>query len=92
MFRHLGQFFGKKLQSVPHFTKKYEKSSIWPKLATLSRKLPCFVAWVKFSEKRFLKVPHFAKKHEKSSIWTKRVTFLSTLLSIGVWVNFEAKG
>ena len=51
MFRRLGQLFGKKLQKVPHFAKKHEKSSIWPKLATISRKLPCFVASVNFSAK-----------------------------------------
>ena len=32
MFRRLSQLFSKKLQKVPHFGKKHEKSSIWPNL------------------------------------------------------------
>ena len=38
-------------QNVPHFAKKHEKSSIWPKLATLSSRLPCFGFSVNFSAK-----------------------------------------
>ena len=33
MSLHLDQLFRKKLQKVPHFVKKHEKPSIWPKLA-----------------------------------------------------------
>ena len=51
MFRRLGELFGKKMQKEPHFARKHEKSSIWRRLATFSRKLPCFGAWVNFSVK-----------------------------------------
>ena len=42
---------GKKLQKVPHFAKKHEKSSIWAKLATFLSTLPCFGVWFNFSAK-----------------------------------------
>ena len=51
MFRRLGELFGKKLQKVPHFAKKHEKSSIWPKLHTFASRLTCFGIWVNFSAK-----------------------------------------
>ena len=51
MFRRLGRVFSKKLQKRPPFAKKHEKSSIWPKLATFSRKPPCFGFLVNFSAK-----------------------------------------
>ena len=34
MSLHFDELFRKKLQKVPHFVKKHEKPSIWPKLAT----------------------------------------------------------
>ena len=34
MFWHFDEVFSKKLQKVPHFVKKHEKPSIWPKLWT----------------------------------------------------------
>ena len=34
MSLHLDELFRKKLQKLPHFLKKHEKSSIWPKLTT----------------------------------------------------------
>ena len=51
MFRRLVQVFGKKLHEVPHFPKKHEKSSIWPKLAAFMSEVPCFRVWVNFSAK-----------------------------------------
>ena len=48
MFRRLGQLFSKKLQKVPHFAEKHEKSSIRPKCATFSRKHQCFGVLVNF--------------------------------------------
>ena len=51
MFHRLVELFGKKLQKVPHFAKKHEKSSIWPKLATFSSRVPCFEVWVNLSAK-----------------------------------------
>ena len=49
MSLRLGELFSKKLQKVPNFTKKHQKSSIWPKLATFSSKPPCVGVWVNIS-------------------------------------------
>ena len=51
MFPRLGELFGKKLHRVPHFAKKHEKSSTWPKLATFSSRVPCFEVRVNLSAK-----------------------------------------
>ena len=51
MVRRLGQLFGKKLQKVPHFTIKHEKSSIWPKVSTFLSKLPWLGVLFNFSAK-----------------------------------------
>ena len=47
----LDELLTKKLQKVPHFVKKHEKSSIWPNLYNFSNKLPCLGIWMNFSEK-----------------------------------------
>ena len=51
MSLHFDELFRKKLQKVPHFVKKHEKSSIWPKLCNFSNKLPCLCISINFSEK-----------------------------------------
>ena len=48
----LDELLTKKLQKVPHFVKKHEKSSIWPNLYNFSNKLPCLCISMNFSEKR----------------------------------------
>ena len=45
------ELFRKKLQKVPHFVKKHEKSSIWSKLCNFSNKLPCLCISINFSGK-----------------------------------------
>ena len=52
MFRRFGQLFSEKLQKVPDFAEKHEKSSIRSKVATFSSKPPCFGVWVNFSVKK----------------------------------------
>ena len=47
----MGQLFSKKLQKVPYFAKKNEKSPILPKCATFSSKARCLRVWVNFSAK-----------------------------------------
>ena len=51
MSLHFDELFRKKLQKVPHFVKKHEKSSIWPKPCNFSNKLPCLCISMNFSEK-----------------------------------------
>ena len=48
MFRRLGELFGKKCLIS---RKSMKKLSIWPKVDSFSRKLPCFVVWLNFSAK-----------------------------------------
>ena len=48
---HFDELFRKKLQRVPHFVKKHEKSSIWRKLCNFPNKLPCLCISMNFSEK-----------------------------------------
>ena len=74
MSLHFDELFRKKLQKVPHFVKKNEKSSIWPKLCNFSNKLPCLCISELF-RKKLQKVRHFVKKHEKPSIWPKLASF-----------------
>ena len=51
MSLHFDELFRKKLQKVPHFVKKHEKSSIWPKLCNFSNKLRCLGIFMNFSER-----------------------------------------
>ena len=51
MSLHFDERFRKKLQKVPHFVKKHEKSSILARTRSFSNKLPCFDALVNFSAK-----------------------------------------
>ena len=51
MSLHFDELFRKKLQKVLDFVKKHQKSSIWPKLCNLSKKLPCLCISINFSGK-----------------------------------------
>ena len=64
MFRRFGHLLSKQLQNVPNFARKHEKSSIWPKLATFSSKLPSVVVWVKFSARSCKKCLILRKRME----------------------------
>ena len=50
MFRRLDKVLSKMLQEVPHFVKKHEESSIWPKFENFSRKLAWFRVMVNIWE------------------------------------------
>ena len=56
-FRRLGELFSKKVQNVPHFRKKHENLSFWPKGATFLSKARCLAVWVNFSAKSCKKCP-----------------------------------
>ena len=51
MSLHFDELFRKKLQKVPHFVKKHQKSSIWPKFCNFSNKLPCLCISINFPGK-----------------------------------------
>ena len=90
MIRGLGQLFGKKLEKVPDFPKKHEKSTIWPKLAIFSSKLPWFGVWVNFSAESFKKCL-ISRKGTKNCLLVKSCKFWSKLPWFGVYVNFSTK-
>ena len=87
MFRRFGQLFSKKLQKVAHFEKMHEKSSIWPKLATLRGNYHVSAFCWTFQQK----VSHFVKKHEKSSIWPKLTTSRANYHVWAFWWAFQQK-
>ena len=60
-FRGFDQLFGKKLQKVPHFVEKAEKSSIWPNYSTFRGNYHVSRFWVTFWEK-FEKKGSFREK------------------------------
>ena len=80
------QLFRKKLQKVPHFVKKHEKSSIWPNLYNFSNKLPslwismnfsrksckkCVVSWKSTKNHRFCQLANFRENyHVLTFRWT----------------------
>ena len=51
MFWHFDEVFSKKLQKVPHFVEKHEKSSIWWKLATFPTNYHVLTLWWTFQRK-----------------------------------------
>ena len=85
VFRRCDEFFTQRSQKVPHFAKKGEKSSIWQKLATFSRKPPCFgvltnfsaksgkkflISWKKERNRRFgQKLQVYRRNHRVSAFW-----------------------
>ena len=84
------ELFSKRLQNMPRFVKKHEKSSIWPKLATFRKN---YHVW-RFDEvfsKKLEKVPHFVRKHDKSSIWSKLCNFGNKLPCLCISMNFSEK-
>ena len=90
MFRRFGHFFRKKLQKRAHFVKKHEKSSIWPKLATLRRNYHVSAFWSIFQQK-VAKSGSFREKERNIIDLAKSCNFSSKLPCFRVWVNFSAK-
>ena len=63
-FRRFDELFSKKLQKVPHFVKKQEKSWIWPKLTTFRTNHHVSIFWRTFQQK-VGKTPSFREKTRK---------------------------
>ena len=92
MSLHFDELFRKKLQKVPHFVKKHEKSSIWPNLYNFSNKLPCLWISMNFSRKsckKFLVSSKSTRNYRSGQIF---ITFSNKLPCFGVSMNFSAKG
>ena len=90
MFRRFGHFFRKKLQKRAHFVKKHEKSSIWPKLATLRGNYHVSAFWSIFQQK-VAKSGSFREKERNIIDLAKSCNFSSKLPCFRVLVNFSAK-
>ena len=75
---------------MPHFAKKDEKSSIWPKLHLFQQTIT-FKRFAQLFSEKLQKVPHFIKKHEKSSIWPKLATFRAKHYVSAFWWTFQTK-
>ena len=74
MFWHFDEVFSKKLQKVPHFVKKHEKSSIWPKLATFPTNYHVLTLWWTF-QRKVAESASFSEKTLKIIDWAKTCNF-----------------
>ena len=66
--------FSKKLQKVPHFVKKHEKSSIWRKLATFPTNYHVLTLWWTF-QRKVAESTSFSEKTLKIIDWAKTCNF-----------------
>ena len=74
---HFHELFRKKLQKVPHFVKKHEKSSIWPKLATFRKNYHVFTfRWTLWQKVE--KTASFREKARKLIDLAKAITLFPT--------------
>ena len=90
MFLRLDELYGKKLQKLPHFVKKHENSSIWPKLFNFSNKLPCLCFRSTFQEK-VAESASFREKARKTNDLAKTFNFSSKLPCLGIFMNFSER-
>ena len=90
MLGRFGELFSKKLQKVAHFSKKNEKSSIWPKLATFWGNSHVSAYWSTFQQK-VAKSSSFRENARKIIDFAKTCNFSRKLPCLGVLVNFSAK-
>ena len=74
MSLHFDELFRKKLQKVPHFVKKHEKSSIWPKLATFPTNYHVLTLWWTF-QRKVAESASFSEKTLKIIDWAKTCNF-----------------
>ena len=91
MFLRFDELFGKQLQKLPHFVRKHENSSIWPKLLNFFEQTTMFWCFDELFSKWFQKVAQFVKKHEKSSIWPKLCHFSKKYHVFGFRSTFQEK-
>ena len=90
MLGRFGELFSKKLQKLAHFSKKNEKSSIWPKLATFRGNNHVSAFWSTFQQK-VAKSSSFRENAQKIIDFAKTCNFSRKLPCFGVLVNFSAK-
>ena len=91
IFFRFDELYGKKLQKLPHFVKKHENSSIWPKLCNFFEQTTMFWCFHELLSKRLQKVAQFVRKHENSWIRPKLCNFSNKLPCLCTWINFSGK-
>ena len=74
MFWYFDEVSSKKLQKVPHFVKKHEKSSIWRKLATFPTNYHVLTLWWTF-QRKVAESASFSEKTLKIIDWAKTCNF-----------------
>ena len=82
------ELFRKKLQKLPHFVKKHEKSWIWPKLFYFWNKLPWLFRFDEVLRKKLQKVP---PKGRKIIDFVKTCNFPKKLPCFELSLNIKAK-
>ena len=91
IFLRFVELYGKKLQKLPHFVKKHENSSIWPKLWHFFEQTTMLWCFDELLSKSLQKVAQFMKKQEKSSIWPKLCKFSNKPPCLCILMNFSGK-
>ena len=91
MSLHFDELLRKKLQKVPHFVKKQEKSSIWPNLSNFSNKLPCLGIFMNFSARSCKKCLIQWKSTRNHRFGQNYATFSNKLPCLSISINFSGK-
>ena len=91
MSLHFDELFRKKLQKVPHFVKKHEKLSIWPKLSPFFSKLPCLGIFMNFSARSCKKCLISWKSTRNHWFGQDYATFSNKLPCLCISINFSGK-
>ena len=90
MSLHFDELFRKKLQKVPHFVKKHEKPSIWPKLAIFRGNYDVLAfSWT--FQKEVAKSASFREKARKTMDLAKTLNFSRKLRCLGIFMNFSER-
>ena len=83
MFWHFDEVFSKRLQKVPRFVKKHEKSSIWRKLATFPTNYHVLTLWWTL-QRKVAESASFSEKTLKIIDWAKTCNFFEqSTMSMG---------
>ena len=90
MFWHFDEVFSKKLQKMPRFVKKHEKSSIWRKLATFPTNYHVLTLWWTCLRK-VAESASFSEKTLKIIDWAKTCNFSSRLPCLCIFMNFSER-
>ena len=91
MCLHFDELFRKKLQQVPHFVRKHDKSSISPNLCNFSNKLPCLCISMNFSGKTCKKCLISWKSRRNHRSGQNFASFRANYHVLAFWWTFQEK-